>query len=203
MKEIFIFTKKLPNDISSESEEDTGIYITKRGTVKTIIHLLVPIEYPPTSEEGIAIIYHIKGWENKEAAHDALNNYHGKNLKLVTDIIQGRKLDKERFTAINVHQKYNVPNQGCDKGLIARNVRSNKRKARIQTKRSNTPKSVPMKRRQNVQSNNNKKKNKKTIVIDTNVEEDCCEDDNYEEDNHNKENEFALRLKELEYWKKI
>ncbi|RIA80823.1 hypothetical protein C1645_838007 [Glomus cerebriforme] len=57
--------------------------------------------------------------------------------------------------AINVHQKYNVPNWGRDKGLIARNVQSNK-----------------------------------------------CKDDNYEEDNHNKENELALRLKELEYQEK-
>ncbi|PKC09544.1 hypothetical protein RhiirA5_499142 [Rhizophagus irregularis] len=65
---------------------------------------------------------------------------------------------------------------------------------------SNTAKSVPVKRKQNVQSNNNKKKNKKTIVVDTNVEGDCCEDDNYEEDNHNKESELALRFKELEYW---
>ncbi|CAB4493962.1 unnamed protein product [Rhizophagus irregularis] len=32
--------------------------------------------------------------------------------------------------------------------------------------------------------------------------EDCCKDDNYEEDNRNKENELALRLKELEYWGK-
>ncbi|RIA86907.1 hypothetical protein C1645_740500 [Glomus cerebriforme] len=90
-----------------------------------------------------------------------------------------------------------------DKSLIARNVQSNKCKARIQTKRSNTVKSVPVKHKQNMQSNNNKKKNKKTIVIDTDVKEDYCENDNYEEDNHNKENELALRLKELEYWEKI
>ncbi|CAB4406223.1 unnamed protein product [Rhizophagus irregularis] len=59
---------ELPNGIVSESEEDTEIYITKHITVKTIIHSLVPIEYPPTSERGIAIIYYIEGWENKEAA---------------------------------------------------------------------------------------------------------------------------------------
>ncbi|RGB22844.1 hypothetical protein C1646_775442 [Rhizophagus diaphanus] len=41
---------ELPNDISSESEEDTKIYITKHITVKTIIHSLVPVKYPPTSE---------------------------------------------------------------------------------------------------------------------------------------------------------
>ncbi|PKK74042.1 hypothetical protein RhiirC2_775290 [Rhizophagus irregularis] len=118
-----------------------------------------------------------------------------KNLKLVTAIIQGRKLDKERFTTINIHQKYNIPNRERDKSLIVRTsihtIRSNT---------SNTAKAITvLKRKQNVQSNNNKKKNKKTIVIDTDVEEDCCEDDNYEKNNHNKENELTLRVKELEY----
>ncbi|RIA81486.1 hypothetical protein C1645_552989 [Glomus cerebriforme] len=75
-----------------------------------------------------------------EAAH-ALSNRRRKNLKLVTAIIQGCKLDNDK------EQKYNVPNWGRDKGLIARNVQSNKRKARIQTKRSNTAKSVPVKRK--------------------------------------------------------
>ncbi|CAB4379477.1 unnamed protein product [Rhizophagus irregularis] len=48
--------------------EDDEIYITKSMTVKTIIHSLTPVEYPPTSEEGVAIIYQIQGWNNKEAA---------------------------------------------------------------------------------------------------------------------------------------
>ncbi|PKC67255.1 hypothetical protein RhiirA1_393845, partial [Rhizophagus irregularis] len=111
-----------------------------------------------------------------EAAH-ALSNHRGKSLKLVTAIIQGRKLDKERFTAINIHQKY----------------------THMQAKKSNMTKSVPVKRKQNRQSNNNKKKSKKTIVIDSDIEEDC-EDSNYKEDN--KENELALKLKELEYREK-
>ncbi|PKY26976.1 kinase-like protein [Rhizophagus irregularis] len=49
----------------------------------------------------------------------------------------------------------------------------------------------------------------KEIELDINMssnqprdKEDCCKDDNYEEDNRNKENELALRLKELEYWGK-
>jgi hypothetical protein len=42
-------------------------------TVKTIIHSLTPIEYPPTSEEGVAIIYHVQGWNNKEAAFTDVN----------------------------------------------------------------------------------------------------------------------------------
>ena len=42
-------------------------------TVKTVIHSLIPIEYPPTSKEGVAIIYHIDGWENKEMAFMDVN----------------------------------------------------------------------------------------------------------------------------------
>jgi hypothetical protein len=42
-------------------------------TVKKIIHSLIPLEYPPTSEEGVAIIYHVQGWNNKEAAFTDVN----------------------------------------------------------------------------------------------------------------------------------
>lgn len=38
-----------------------------------MIHPLVSIEYSPTSEEGVAIIYHVEGWENKEAAFSDVN----------------------------------------------------------------------------------------------------------------------------------
>ncbi len=41
---------------------------------------------------------------------------------------RGYKLDKERFNAIYIHQKYNVSNRGRDKSLISRNILSNKRK---------------------------------------------------------------------------
>lgn len=53
---------------TQELEENAEIYLTKHMSVKTIIHSLVPIEYPPTCEEGVAVIYHVEGWDNKEAA---------------------------------------------------------------------------------------------------------------------------------------
>ncbi|CAG8787516.1 17660_t:CDS:2, partial [Gigaspora rosea] len=62
-----------------------------------------------------------------EATH-ALSNRHGKSLKLMSAILQGHKLDKEKFTAIRIHQQYNVPNHGQDKGSISRNILSNKHK---------------------------------------------------------------------------
>ncbi|GET56289.1 uncharacterized protein OCT59_022202 [Rhizophagus irregularis] len=50
-------------------------------------------------------------------------------------IKKGRKLDKERFTTIHVHKKFNVPNWGRDKSLITRNIQFNKRKANVQSKK--------------------------------------------------------------------
>ncbi|PKK44071.1 hypothetical protein RhiirC2_835052, partial [Rhizophagus irregularis] len=111
-----------------------------------------------------------------EAAH-ALSNHRGKNLKIVTAILQGRKLDKERFTSIHVHQKYNVPNRGRDRGLIIRNVLSNKRQANALVKKiNNTNKTVLTKRKQNARASSSKKKAKKTITIisDDSDEEDKC-----------------------------
>ena len=48
-------------------------FITKQMTVKTIIHSLTPIEYPPTSEEGVAIVYHVEGLNNVEAIFTDVN----------------------------------------------------------------------------------------------------------------------------------
>lgn len=58
-----------------ESEDDVEeiYYITKQITVKTIIHSLTPIEYPPTSEEGVAIVYHVEGWNNVEEVFTDVN----------------------------------------------------------------------------------------------------------------------------------
>ncbi|CAB4438564.1 unnamed protein product [Rhizophagus irregularis] len=68
-----------------------------------------------------------------EAAH-ALVNRREKNLKIVTVILLGQRLDKEKFSIIKIHKSYNIPNRGRDKGPITRNVQSNKRKANAQVK---------------------------------------------------------------------
>lgn len=34
---------------------------------------MTPIEYPPTSENGVAIIFHIDGWQNADAAFTDVN----------------------------------------------------------------------------------------------------------------------------------
>ncbi|RIA79807.1 hypothetical protein C1645_839881 [Glomus cerebriforme] len=114
-----------------------------------------------------------------EAAH-ALSNRREKSLKLMTAIIQGRKFYKERFTAIYTHKKYNVPSRGRDQALT-------------QTKRFNVTKSVPVKRKQNVQSGN-KKKSKKVIVIDSDTEGEM--------EGGSRENKENTRFDELEYWER-
>ncbi|PKY38520.1 hypothetical protein RhiirA4_451520 [Rhizophagus irregularis] len=67
-KENIIYEKelnaaKLNNTYLSKSEDDVEeiYYITKQMTVKTIIHFLISIEYPPTSKEGVVIVYHVEG----------------------------------------------------------------------------------------------------------------------------------------------
>ena len=61
------------SNIPPSELEDVEIYLTKFMTVKTIIHSLTLLEYPPISKEGVAIIYHVEGWNNKEAAFADVN----------------------------------------------------------------------------------------------------------------------------------
>ncbi|UZO19670.1 uncharacterized protein OCT59_010946 [Rhizophagus irregularis] len=52
-------------NISELKDDIEEIYfIVKQMTVKTIIHLLTPIKYLPTSKEGVAIIYYVERWNN-------------------------------------------------------------------------------------------------------------------------------------------
>ncbi|CAB4418704.1 unnamed protein product [Rhizophagus irregularis] len=71
---------ELNNTRLPESEDDVEeiYYITKQMTVKTIIHSLTPIEYPPTSKEGVAIVYHVEGWNNVEEAFTDIQYSMGK-----------------------------------------------------------------------------------------------------------------------------
>ncbi|POG82269.1 hypothetical protein GLOIN_2v1470224 [Rhizophagus irregularis DAOM 181602=DAOM 197198] len=112
-----------------------------------------------------------------------------------------RKLDKERFTSIHIHQKYNVPNQGRDKGLIAHNVYLiNVKVTNTKIKKSNNTKSIPIKRKQNVRASSSKKKAKKAISIisDNSEDEDKCHNDNDNNKENNASKSFS-KFDELEY----
>ncbi|CAB4397954.1 unnamed protein product [Rhizophagus irregularis] len=53
-------------------------------TVKTILYLLILLEYPPTSEDGVAIIYHIEGWQNVDSAFTDDTIFYGPELLEMT-----------------------------------------------------------------------------------------------------------------------
>ena len=69
-------------------EENTEIYITKQMIIKTILHLLTLIEYPPTSEDGVAIVYHIEGWQdvNSAFAEVSIKSYNKISFKIIINI---------------------------------------------------------------------------------------------------------------------
>ncbi|CAI2187127.1 16126_t:CDS:10 [Funneliformis geosporum] len=93
---------------------------------------------------------------------------------------RGRKLDRERSNAIRVYQKYNIPTRRQDKGLIARNILSNKRQGDVNN--SYTEDEIPISHKQSA-----KKKPRKSIVVNSDTE------------NNDKENELTSRISELEY----
>ncbi|CAB4387119.1 unnamed protein product [Rhizophagus irregularis] len=128
-----------------------------------------------------------------EAAH-ALAIVVVKILKIVTAILQGHKLDKERFNSIHVHQKYNMPNRGRDRKLIAHNVLSNKRQANARVKKlNNTNKSVLTKRKQN--RANEDKCNNNGNDKENNVTKSLSKSDELEY----QERTLALKERELDF----
>ncbi|CAB4398507.1 unnamed protein product [Rhizophagus irregularis] len=109
---------ELPDGISSKLEEDTEIYITKHITVKTIIHSLVPIEYPPTSERGIAIIYHIEGWENKDAVFSDVQY----SIDLELKEMEHKSVDPDSDLCLKINQELSTSNKENNTFAIKDNV---------------------------------------------------------------------------------
>ncbi|RIA94203.1 hypothetical protein C1645_734961 [Glomus cerebriforme] len=76
--------------------------------------------HPPSPPNRVPITIRAR---LQELTHQANTD----NIDVTPTRIIGQKLDKERITTVFVHQKYNIPKQGRDKGLISRNVMFNKR----------------------------------------------------------------------------
>ncbi|CAB5371662.1 unnamed protein product [Rhizophagus irregularis] len=56
-------------NLNAEDDTESEIAVFTRDTkINDVRHSLVPIEYPETSEEGVAYIYHIENWEDPKAA---------------------------------------------------------------------------------------------------------------------------------------
>ncbi|CAG8651860.1 16815_t:CDS:2, partial [Dentiscutata heterogama] len=74
-----------------------------------------------------------------EAAH-AMSNREGKQLKLMTAILRGQKLDMRNFKRINIKANYNVNISGQDKSGIARKKLAIKRSTKRQSKANSSTK---------------------------------------------------------------
>jgi hypothetical protein len=51
-----------------DKEDETIHLMTDKMRVGEIRYSALPMEYPPTSSEGIAIVYNIETWDNYESA---------------------------------------------------------------------------------------------------------------------------------------
>lgn len=68
------------NTIESASlsdEEDDSIAVFSRKTqVQEVHYATVPIEYPKTSESGVATVYNVTGWKNPRECWKNVSNYY-------------------------------------------------------------------------------------------------------------------------------
>ncbi len=76
----------------SENEESIAIFSTKTR-VKEVYYSTVPIEYPKTSESGVATVYNITGWNNprdcwKNMREDSFNFISIAKINFIWSIIQ-------------------------------------------------------------------------------------------------------------------
>lgn len=51
-----------------DKEDETIHLMTEKMRVGEIRYSTLPMEYPPTSPEGIAIVYNIENWDSYESA---------------------------------------------------------------------------------------------------------------------------------------
>ena len=58
---------------SNENEESIAIFLSKT-CVKEVYYSTIPIEYPKTSELGVATVYNITGWTNPKDCWKNVSN---------------------------------------------------------------------------------------------------------------------------------
>ncbi|CAG8458741.1 19670_t:CDS:2 [Racocetra fulgida] len=125
-------------------------------------------------------------------SEDEINRLFNKIQEI--EYLTGRKLDKEKFTAIHTHRQYNIPSHGRDKSLVSRNVLSNKRRAKVSKK--------PIKNKKKKTAKTKKKSEVITINSEDSSENDCKESSSINKLEYQerilaiKERELALRERE-------
>ncbi|KAF0532601.1 hypothetical protein F8M41_011102 [Gigaspora margarita] len=97
----------LKND-NDESEQKVCL-ITEQLKVNKIIHSILPMEYPPTSEDEIAIVYNIEAWNNNSEAFMSIIQYKlGRPLDMDIDLSQltNKSLDIQQTKEAKTYIKY-------------------------------------------------------------------------------------------------
>ncbi|EXX57144.1 hypothetical protein GLOIN_2v1782187 [Rhizophagus irregularis DAOM 181602=DAOM 197198] len=56
----------------NEEEVDSIAVFSQKISVKEVIYSTIPIEYPMTSEAGVATVFNVTGWTNQR---DCWNNF--------------------------------------------------------------------------------------------------------------------------------
>ena len=59
------------NSNLNEEEEETIAVFSQKTSVKEVIYSTIPVEYPKTSESGVATVFNVTGWTNPK---DCWNN---------------------------------------------------------------------------------------------------------------------------------
>jgi hypothetical protein len=59
----------------SDQEEDSIAIFSRKTHVQEVHYITVPIEYPKTSELGVATVYSVTGWKNPRDCWKNVSNY--------------------------------------------------------------------------------------------------------------------------------
>ncbi len=62
------------NDSNSNENEESIAIFSSKTCVKEVHYSTVPIEYPKTSELGVATVYNITGWTNPKDCWKNVSN---------------------------------------------------------------------------------------------------------------------------------
>ena len=63
------------NESESKDNEEVFALFTSKLQVWKVIHTTVPVEYPETFPDGVAIVYNITGWKNHMDAFSDVSKY--------------------------------------------------------------------------------------------------------------------------------
>ncbi|CAB4379864.1 unnamed protein product [Rhizophagus irregularis] len=97
-------------DIISDEEEDSIAIFSRKTHVQEVHYATVPIEYPKTSEYGVATVYNITGWKNPRDCW--------KNIQYSLGGGGQSSIKNCPFFAMETENKFRVPYSRRDNGEV-------------------------------------------------------------------------------------